>query len=88
MKAKRDFILRGSCFCGKYGNNRNILLTKTTAARNEVALTYHKVRGLHFLAVVFVATIVIATYQICSAIKNIIGQRNINTAANLLSEEL
>ena len=34
-----------------------ILLTKTTAARNEVALSYHKVRGLYFLAVVFEATI-------------------------------
>ena len=29
-----------------------ILLTKTTAAQNEVALSYHKVRGLYFLAVV------------------------------------
>ena len=37
----------------------NILLTKTTAAQNEVALSYHSVRGLYFLAVVFVATIVI-----------------------------
>ena len=29
-----------------------ILLTKTTAAQNEVALSYHKVRGLYFLAIV------------------------------------
>ena len=35
-----------------------ILLTKTTAVRNEVALSYHSVRGLYFLAVVFVTTIV------------------------------
>ena len=34
-----------------------ILLTKTTAAQNEVALSYHKVRGVYFLAVVFVRTI-------------------------------
>ena len=34
-----------------------ILLTKTTAARNGVALSYHSVRGLHFLAVVFVRSI-------------------------------
>ena len=34
-----------------------ILLTKTTAVQNEVALSYHKVRGLYFLAVVFAATI-------------------------------
>ena len=33
-----------------------ILLTKTTAAQNEVALSYHKVHGLYFLAVVFVTT--------------------------------
>ena len=35
------------------------LLIKTTAARNEVALSYHRVRGLYFLAVVFAATIYI-----------------------------
>ena len=35
------------------------ILAKTTASQNEVALNYHVVRGLYFLAVVFVATIVI-----------------------------
>ena len=34
------------------------LLTKITAAKNEVALSYHRLRGLYFLAVVFAATIV------------------------------
>ena len=34
-----------------------ILLTKTTAAQNGVALSYLRVRGLYFLAVVFVAAI-------------------------------
>ena len=34
-----------------------ILLTMTTAAQNVDSLTYHIVRGLYFLAVVFVATI-------------------------------
>ena len=34
------------------------LLTKTTDAQNEVALSYHRVRGLYFLAVTFVATTV------------------------------
>ena len=34
-----------------------ILLTKTPAAQNEVALSYHKVRGLYFLAVIFAMTI-------------------------------
>ena len=46
----------------RYFNNRKhlniIVLTKTTAAQNEVALSYHRVRGLYFLAVVFGATIV------------------------------
>ena len=35
-------------------NTNNILLTKTTAAQNEVALSYLTVRGLYILAVVFV----------------------------------
>ena len=34
-----------------------MLLTKTTAAQNEIALNYHSVRGLYFLAVVFLTTI-------------------------------
>ena len=33
---------------------RYILLTKTTAAQNEDALSYYTVRGLYFLAVIFV----------------------------------
>ena len=35
----------------------NILLTKTTASRNEAALSYQK-EGLYFLVVIFAATIV------------------------------
>ena len=35
------------------GGRHPILLTKTTAAQNDVALSYHRVRGLYFLAVVF-----------------------------------
>ena len=31
----------------------NILLTKTAAAQNEDALSYHRVRGLYIQAVVF-----------------------------------
>ena len=38
-------------------SERPILLTKTTAARNGVALSYRSVRGLYFLAVVFVRSI-------------------------------
>ena len=37
--------------------NATILLTKTTAAQNEDALSYYRVRGLYFLAVVFVRSI-------------------------------
>ena len=33
-----------------------ILLTKTTAVKNDVALSYHRVRGLYLQAVVFAAT--------------------------------
>ena len=40
--------------------NATILLTKTTAARNGIALTSHSVRWLYFLAVVFAATIMLA----------------------------
>ena len=45
-----------------------ILLTKITAEQNEVTLSYHNVRGLYFLAVVFVATIDVqcAFYNILS----------------------
>ena len=38
-------------------NYYTILLTKTNAAQNEVALRYYRVRGLYFLAVVFVTTV-------------------------------
>ena len=40
-----------------------ILLTKTTAAQNEDALSYHTVRGLHYLAVIFVPTNVIVSHE-------------------------
>ena len=33
------------------------ILTKTTAAQNEVAPSYHGMHGLYFLAVFFVSTI-------------------------------
>ena len=35
----------------------DIVASKITAAQNDVALSYYRVRGLYFLAVVFVATI-------------------------------
>ena len=35
-----------------------ILLTKITAVQNEAALSYQRVPGLHFPAVIFAATIV------------------------------
>ena len=36
---------------------KSIVLTKITAAQNEVALSYHSVRRLYFLPVIFVVTI-------------------------------
>ena len=36
----------------------NMLITKTTAVQTEDALSYYRVRGLYFLAVVFVSRIV------------------------------
>ena len=40
-----------------------VLLTKTTAAQNEAALSYDRVRGLYFLAVVFVRRIIIIIFK-------------------------
>ena len=34
-----------------------MLFTKITAAQNEATLSYHRVRGLYSLAIIFVATI-------------------------------
>ena len=34
-----------------------ILLTKITGAQNGLAISYHKVRGLYFLAEIFVRSI-------------------------------
>ena len=36
-----------------------IFLKKIAAAQNEVALSYHRILGLYFLAVVFTATITV-----------------------------
>ena len=40
-----------------------LLLTKTTAAQNKVALSYHRVRGLYFLEVVLAVNIVLSSYM-------------------------
>ena len=42
------------------------LPTRTTAAQNEVALSYYRMHGLYFLAVVFAATIVTIYMQVLS----------------------
>ena len=39
------------------------LLTKTTAAQNEVALIYYRMRGLYFVAVIFAATILLKRFN-------------------------
>ena len=51
-RIERNFILQYK------SRTQSKLLTKITAAQNEVALSYHKVRGLYFLAVIFAATII------------------------------
>ena len=51
MSFLRNYIISGT-------SQYLILLTKTTAAQNEVALSYHRVRGLYVLVVFFVATII------------------------------
>ena len=38
------------------------LLKEATAVQNEVALSYHRVRGLYFLAVVFATTMTLSCY--------------------------
>ena len=43
-----------------------ILLTEITAVQKEVALSYHKVRGLYFMAVIFAWTIYTRIKTICS----------------------
>ena len=53
----RDLANLNGEFDTSLQNLDTILLTITTAAQNEVALSYHRVRELHFLAVVFVATV-------------------------------
>ena len=62
-----------------------ILLTKTTAAQNDVALTSHKVRGLYFMAVVF-ATII--DRQLCYLMGDfpafLLNGPNANYYSNLL----
>ena len=42
-----------------------ILLTKITVVQNEAALSYHRVRGLYFLAVVFAATVYDSEKVLC-----------------------
>ena len=51
-------------FCRVHSST--ILLTKATAAQNEVALSYHNVCGLYFPAIVFVSTtILVPHYRFC-----------------------
>ena len=55
------------CFSPDELNNSqitdSILLTKTTAAQNEVALSYQRVRGLYFVAVVFVRSVIYTSHK-------------------------
>ena len=42
-----------------------ILLAKITVVQNEVALSYHRVRRLYFLAVIFAATVYDSEKVLC-----------------------
>ena len=44
----------------------NGFLTKITAAQNEAAFSYHSVRRLYFLAVVFTATVLFVSLSFYS----------------------
>ena len=55
-------VIVGPCTYLKFRHRNTdhiILLTNTTIALNEVALSYNKVRGLYFLAVVSAANIIV-----------------------------
>ena len=41
-----------------------MLLREVTAAKNDGALSYYRVSGLFFVAVIFTAAILLHTYQI------------------------
>ena len=58
---------------------QNILLTKTTAVRNAAALSYRRMRGLCFLAVVFVAQL--SNAAIATIIYNIATNVRLNKKA-------
>ena len=60
MEISRDIITVSS----NCSNATRTLLTKTTAAQNDDALSYYTVRGLYFLAVVSVRSVV--CNEICS----------------------
>ena len=63
-----------------------IFLKKITAAQNEVTLTYHRLRGLYFVAVVFAATIMTLLLQklFCvSIILHAVGKINISNIYDL-----
>ena len=55
-----------------------ILLTKVTDTQNEVTLSYHRVRGLYFLAVVFVATIVLLPHT---------GPKHFSRISNIMTSQ-
>ena len=59
---------RTNCFFSDGFYNILTLLTKITAAQKEVALSYHRVRGLYFLVVIVAATIVIPGISCCTVV--------------------
>ena len=62
--------------CGIIRHYYYILLTKVTAVQNEVALSYHKVRGLYFLAVVIAEAMFCLTEKLSG---KVLGANSNNT---------
>ena len=65
-----------------------ILLTKTTATQNGVALSYHKMRRLYFLAVVVVKSIVYIFWKVQGRYIYITSNYNLNRNRSLFTHPL
>ena len=52
-----SFSVLEVCLCNLICSDITILPTKTTAAQNDDALSYYIVRGLYFLAIVYMRSI-------------------------------
>ena len=58
-------------------NHRAAVLTEITAAQNEVALSYHRVRGLHLVAVILAAPIIVSLHLLSNSNFHVINNTNL-----------